>query len=63
MELVRSGELGKLLGVGTARVQQLTRHKDLPAPVAALMMGKVWDLAEVRAWAEGKGRTLHPLGE
>lgn len=62
IELVGSGELGKLLGVGTARVQQLTRHKDFPAPIADLMMGKVWDLVDIRAWADSKGRELHPLG-
>lgn len=61
-QLVGSGELGKLFGVGNARVQQLIKRADFPSPVAELMMGKVWDLADVQAWADERGRTLTPLG-
>ena len=51
-----------MLGVSRQRISQITTHRDFPAPVVVLRMGKVWDLADVRRWAKEHGRTLHPLG-
>lgn len=60
LELVGSQELTRLLGVNRARVYQLSQRDDFPRPVAVLAMGSIWDLAEIKAWAERTGRTLHP---
>ncbi len=48
-------EIGRLLGAAAAR-QQLVNEPGFPAPVAVLDMGKVWDGAQVREWAEGYAR-------
>jgi len=61
LELVGPAELTQMLGVGRTRFAQLIARPDFPAPVAELVMGKIWDLAEVRAWAERTGRDLQPL--
>jgi prophage regulatory protein len=60
-ELVGPAELLELLGVGRTRLVQLTQRSDFPEPVAELVMGKIWELSSVRAWAEQHGRELHPL--
>ena len=61
LDLVGAAELGEMLGVSRQRINQLTTHRDFPAPVVVLRMGKVWDLADVRTWADEHGRTLLPL--
>lgn len=60
-QLVGSAELQHLLGVKRQRVSVLVAGAGFPAPVAMLRMGQVWDLDDVRAWAEEVGRTLHDL--
>jgi Prophage CP4-57 regulatory protein (AlpA). len=57
-ELVGAAEIGRMFGVGRARVYQLTSRADFPAPAHEFAMGKVWRTAEVRAWAEARGRTV-----
>jgi prophage regulatory protein len=59
--LVGAAELQQALGVSRQRINQITTHGDFPAPLAVLKMGKVWDLADVEAWADERGRELAPL--
>jgi prophage regulatory protein len=62
--LVGPGEIGEMLGgVSRQRVFQLTSRPDFPGPVQILASGKVWSYAEVRAWAERAGRTVHPIAD
>jgi predicted DNA-binding transcriptional regulator AlpA len=61
VELVGPAELAQLLGVSRTRVVQISSDERFPKPLAELSMGKVWDLAEVRKWADERGRTLLPL--
>lgn len=61
MQLVGPAELTQLLGVGRTRLVQLSSRPDFPEPVAALVMGKVWALSQVQAWAAQNGRELKPL--
>lgn len=56
--LVGSAEIGRMLGVGRQRVQQLISRDDFPAPEVVLDMGKVWKRADVEAWAHGHGRMI-----
>ena len=56
--LLGNAELGKLLGVSRQRVSQLVTREDFPAPRAVLIMGGVWALDDVIAWADRTGRTL-----
>jgi len=62
-ELVGAAELTHMLGLSKQRIYQLVGAADFPAPAASLMMGSVWELTAVRAWAEQKGRTLAALPE
>ena len=57
--LLGNAELGKLLGVSRQRVSQLVTKDDFPAPRAVLIMGSVWTLNDVIAWADRSGRTLN----
>jgi predicted DNA-binding transcriptional regulator AlpA len=57
--LLGNAELGKLLGVSRQRVSQLVTKDDFPAPRAVLIMGSVWTLDDVVAWADRSGRTLN----
>ncbi len=52
-----------MLDVGRTRFAQLVARADFPAPVAELVMGKVWELNDVRIWAELTGRELMPAPE
>jgi predicted DNA-binding transcriptional regulator AlpA len=56
--LVGSAEIGRLLGVGRQRVQQLINSDGFPKPDVTLQMGKVWKRADVEAWARDHGRTI-----
>lgn len=60
-ELVGPAELTQMLGVGRTRFAQLIARPDFPVPMAELVMGKIWDLADVRVWAEKNGRELKPI--
>ena len=57
--LVGSQELTRLLGVGRARVYQISSADDFPKPAAVLAMGSIWRLEDIKEWAARKGRTLH----
>lgn len=48
--LMGADEIGKRLGVGRSRVQQLINRKGFPDPFDELAMGKVWLTADVEAW-------------
>ena len=52
-------ELANLLGVSRGRIAVLTSRPAFPAPVISLVMGKVWDIEQVTAWAASSNRTLH----
>lgn len=56
--LVGSAEIGRMLGVGRQRVQQLIGREGFPAPEVVLDMGKVWKRADVEAWARENGRSV-----
>jgi predicted DNA-binding transcriptional regulator AlpA len=58
-----SAELQYMIGVSRQRITQLTSDGAFPEPVTELRMGKVWDLADVEAWASRTGRELRPLPE
>ncbi len=59
VELVGMGELIKLMGVSRSRVSQMSIRPDFPRPLASLIMGSVWDLDDIVAWADKRGRTLN----
>lgn len=59
--MLMMAELIKMLGVTRARVAQLTRRPDFPAPIANLDRGRVWATEDIRAWAERTGRQVHPI--
>jgi hypothetical protein len=59
-ELIGIAELATLLGVSKQRASELARGTDFPAPLAVLVAGPVWPLANVlryvRAWKRRPGR-------
>ncbi len=61
--LVGPAELAEILQLSRSRVFQLLTQDNFPAPLATLRMGQVWDLKEIRAWAEKTGRAVHELPE
>jgi prophage regulatory protein len=61
--VVAAAEIVQMLGVGRARVFQLLKTPDFPAPVAQLTVGKVWRYTDVVAWAHRTGRTVTPLSK
>ena len=68
LELVGRAELMRILNVSKTRFAQIVsqKHKDdprrdFPAPVADLQGGKIWNMPDVRPWADYVGRTLNDL--
>ena len=57
--LIGRAELMLLLGVSRNRAVVLSQEPAFPAPRDRLIMGYVWELDDVLAWAERRGRTLH----
>lgn len=57
--LVGPAEIASSLGVeaNTINVWKV-RHPDFPTPVRRLKSGDVWDIREVRRWAEQTGRSF-----
>jgi len=51
-----TAEIGRLIGVSRQRVHQLTAKPGFPEPYDVLAMGKVWQRADVEAWAREHGR-------
>lgn len=60
-DLAGSQEIARMLNISRQRVSQIIAKPDFPEPEAVLAMGKVWDAAKVRSWAEGKGRLVYPV--
>jgi predicted DNA-binding transcriptional regulator AlpA len=59
--VVAMGEIGQMLGVSKRRVSMLIARDDFPAPIATLSVSRIWDYEDIRRWAEGRGRTIHPI--
>lgn len=59
--LVGPAEIGALLGIeaNTVNVWKV-RHADFPDPVKRLKTGDVWDVREIKTWAERTGRYPPP---
>lgn len=49
-------EIAELLDVSRQRVQQLSKERDFPKPVAVLKAGSVWRRSAIEAWARKVGR-------
>ena len=49
-ELWGAAEIANHLGVTPSLVHRWIRAGRLPAPIAELRMGKVWDAEEIREW-------------
>lgn len=56
--LVGAAEIGRMLGVGRQRVQQLIKSADWPKAEVELDMGKVWKREDIATWARDHGRTV-----
>jgi predicted DNA-binding transcriptional regulator AlpA len=56
VDLVSTVEIATMLGVSRQRVDQLTRNEGFPEPAAELAIGRVWERADVEAWARETGR-------
>ncbi|MEU6033952.1 hypothetical protein ABZ801_00935 [Actinomadura sp. NPDC047616] len=52
LSLAGTREISEMLNVGKARTAQLIERPDFPRPLAYLSAGRIWNLNEVRAWAE-----------
>lgn len=59
--VVAQAEIGAMLNLSKRRVTQLIAREDFPAPLAQLSVSRVWSYDQVKAWAEGNGRTVHPI--
>lgn len=57
--LVGPAEIAERLGIeaNTINVWKV-RHADFPSPVRRLKSGDVWDVRDVRDWAQQTGRTF-----
>jgi len=55
-ELGGVAEITQRLGVSRATTEALVNYSGFPAPAGRLARGRVWDLTEVREWAESNGR-------
>ncbi|MFF5072852.1 helix-turn-helix transcriptional regulator [Micromonospora olivasterospora] len=51
-------EVADYLGVSRQRAAILVDRPDFPAPIDTLTVGRIWDAADVRAYAERRGRRL-----
>jgi predicted DNA-binding transcriptional regulator AlpA len=56
VELMGVAEVAELLGVSTQRVDQLARSEAFPTPIGEVRAGRIWDRADVEAWARQTGR-------
>ena len=56
---VAAAELIDLLGVGRTQLARILSRPDFPPAAITLKIGNVWNLADVVAWADTAGRTLH----
>ncbi|QGN46651.1 DNA-binding protein [Micromonospora sp. WMMC415] len=58
MRVMALAEVADFLGVSRQRAAILVDRPDFPAPIDTLTVGRIWDAAEVRAYAERRGRRL-----
>ncbi len=49
-DLMGTAEIALRLRVTRSRVSQLARERDFPEPAARLIMGQVWEAADIEAW-------------
>jgi len=56
---VAAAELIDLFGVGRTQLSRIQARPDFPTPVISLKIGNIWNLADIIAWADITGRTLH----
>lgn len=50
--LMGIGELAKRFGVSRHRATQLAAKPSFPTPYDVLLMGRVWTIEDVEAWAK-----------
>jgi predicted DNA-binding transcriptional regulator AlpA len=55
-QLMGTSEIAEFLGVTNQRVDQLARRPDFPDPIAVLAAGRIWNHADIDAWARRTGR-------
>lgn len=55
-DLMGVSEIGAYLNVSKQRADQLTHAEGFPDPAAVLAAGRIWEAAEVEAWARETGR-------
>lgn len=58
MRLAGRAELAKMLHVSRSRAVQLSEQPGFPQPLDVLVMGNVWALDDIVAWAGQRGREL-----
>jgi len=59
--LVGLSEIATMLGISRQRAGQIVRdYDDFPPPVAELASGRIWETADVEAWA--KAHPVRPPG-
>jgi hypothetical protein len=51
-------EVAAYLGVSRQRAAILVDRPDFPAPIDTLTVGRIWDAADVRAYAERRNRRM-----
>jgi hypothetical protein len=58
-DLVTVGDIARLLGVSTQRVDVLSRRDGFPSPAHVLTTGRIWHRSDIKSWAKRTGRTLN----
>jgi predicted DNA-binding transcriptional regulator AlpA len=59
--VVAMAELIDMLGLSKSWVVRLVKEPDFPEPLARLRAGQIWSYADIAAWAERTGRTIHHI--
>jgi len=57
--LVGSQEVSRLLRLHRARVHQLIKAGEFPAPLTTLAMGSIWTLQSIQDWATAVHRPIY----
>lgn len=58
MRVMALSEVAAYLGVSRQRAAILVDRPDFPAPIDTLTVGRIWDAAEIRTYAERRNRSL-----
>lgn len=62
--LVGPAEIAELLAVESNTINVWkARHPNFPSPVRRLRSGDIWDVRDIRKWAEDTGRDVGPSSE